>query len=151
MPVEDRPPAEVAYPALNGRAWWIGESSDALARLEALPAGFSPGDFLVGGHRCGEGAERRIVLELVSAGVGALLGASFDPAFFALAIEMGLPAVAIEEVRAIRDGDSLRLDIESYRVVNHSSGDRYVIRNLTDAELERYRVFYHGGTLGRAG
>ena len=56
-----------------------------------------------------------------------------------LALPFGLPAVEVNESLAIHTGARLRVDLEGSRVVNLSSGDRYPIRNVSEAMLERFR------------
>lgn len=123
-----------SYPALSGRAWrlpseWTG----------GVPAGFGAGDFLVGTAACGRGLDAGAVRALRAAGVAALIATSVDPAFFAAALAAGLPALAVEEALAIKSGDRLRVDIETFRVANRASGDRYIVKNLGDAEIARLR------------
>jgi hypothetical protein len=129
------PDDERSYPALSGRAWRLPEGWDG-----ALPDGLRPGDFLVGGAACGRSLDAAIPSRLRSAGVAGLIAASIDPAFFAASLAAGLPAIAIEEAAAILAGDLLRVDIETFRVANRASGDRYIVRNLGEEELRRLRA-----------
>lgn len=127
---------ELSYPALSGRAWYVPEPWFG---TEPLPAGFSRGDFLVGRTDCGREVDSGVPHALRAAGAAAVIATSIDPAFFAAALDAGLPAVAIEEAAAIKSGDRLRLDIEIYRVANRNSGDRYIIKNLSDAARDTLR------------
>src|SRR5215470_13251953 len=90
-------PPELSYPALSGRAWWLAEHPP---RADALPAGFVAGDFLVHDVHCGRGAKLGTAAALRRAGVAGVIAVSVDPVFFAEAVEVGLPAVAIEEAAA---------------------------------------------------
>jgi hypothetical protein len=74
--------------------------------------------------------------------VAALIAFSFDARFAGHALAHGLPAVEVNEALAIHTGARLRVDLEGARVVNLSSGDRYPIRNLSEAALERLRAHY---------
>ena len=56
------------------------------------------------------------------------------------ALHVGLPALQVEETEAIKTGDRLRVDIEGHKVVNLSSGDRYVIRNIYGEALDVLRA-----------
>lgn len=127
---------ELSYPALSGRAWRV---ADQALDAAALPPTARRGDFLVGGAQCGRGSPAGTAAALRRAGVAALIATSIDAAFFADALLAGLPAVAIEEAAAIKSGDLLRLDIEIFRVANRNSGDRYIIKNLSDDARQRLR------------
>lgn len=126
---------------LDGRAWILealsaneiaadttGALLEALGRLE-----LAAGHFLVLAPGFGTGTTPEgLVSGLKAAGVGAVIACSFDEAFLRRATETGLPALVVEETGAIRNGDRLRVDLESRKIANLSSGDRYVIRNLHD-------------------
>lgn len=150
-----------ALPAVSGRAWVVahkagphetsaGRSDDCWARtvahdLLAAPhpeSGhrFTAGDLLVAPDPLAdEAAGQGIIRTLRACGVAAVVGRSFSRAFCAEALASGLPALVIEEVRAIRAGDHLRVNVEAHIVANLSSGDRYVIRNIDEQELTRLR------------
>lgn len=146
-------------PYLVGRAWTLG---DGVAAEDLLPAAhgdsvqalreqafagvqprplLAPGDFLVGGLDFGHGAATRAVARAVRlAGAGAIIARSFGAVFLRAALHVGLPPLQVEETAAIKTGDRLRVDIEGHKVVNLSSGDRYVIRNIYDEALDMLRA-----------
>lgn len=146
-------------PILNGRAWAFGlgvtaelivprsrwgASAPAAHLMTAIdpdfPSRLARGDILVGGDGFAAGSiDDTPVRAIRDAGVGAVIANAFDPCFARFAVELGLPAVAVNESLAIRTGARLRVDLEGLRVVNLSSGDRYPIRNLDDGLIERYR------------
>src|SRR5215468_5050239 len=146
-------------PYLVGRAWKLGDGVDAghilapalagheLSRAApvlsgALPAtALQPGDFIVAGldFGCGD-ATRATVRALRSIGAGAVIARSFGAQFERCALDVGLPALTVEETAAIKTGDRLRVDIEGHKVVNLSSGDRYVIRKICGGALEVLRA-----------
>jgi 3-isopropylmalate/(R)-2-methylmalate dehydratase small subunit len=149
------------FPIVTGRAWAFGlgvtaelivprahwgEASPGALLMTAVDPSFpgrvDPGDILVGGQDFGAGSvDDTPVRAIRDAGAAAVVAYNFDASFEAFAVDCGLPAVAVNEALAIHTGAQLRIDLEGYRVVNLSSGDRYPIRNLSDAVLERYRVF----------
>jgi 3-isopropylmalate/(R)-2-methylmalate dehydratase small subunit len=99
------------------------------------------GDFVVAGLEFGHGnAVAATARALKLAGVGAVIARSFGTSFFQHAIHCGLPALQVEETAAVKTGDRLRVDIEGHKVVNLSSGDRYVIRNVYDESLDILRA-----------
>jgi 3-isopropylmalate dehydratase small subunit len=148
-------------PILTGRAWAFGLDVTAdvilapahradpaperfvMAAVDpSLPARLERGDIFVGGGAFAAGTDDDSgVRALLGAGIAAVVAYSFDPDFARHAFARGLPAVEVYESLAIHTGARLRVDIEGSRVVNLSSGDRYVIRNVDDAYLERFRPF----------
>jgi 3-isopropylmalate dehydratase small subunit len=147
---------------LDGRAWTLGDgvvqrqiladdqldkpaASAARHLLRALMPGFAArlrrGDFLVAGLDFGADATHPLLpLAMRAAGIGAVIARSFGAAFERAAIDAGLPAAVVEETAAIKQGDRLRVDVEAHVIANKSSGDRYVIRNIGDADLDRLRA-----------
>ncbi len=151
-----------ALPALTGRAWVFGDRlsrQDILADVYlaqpaerargALMAAVDPefssrvarGDFVVAGHEFAADVTQRVIpAALKVLGIAAVIARSFGHFFVRNAVNVGLPAVVVEETRAIRAGDRLRVDVEARVVANLSSGDRYVIRNLEDEALAVLRA-----------
>lgn len=146
-------------PILTGRAWALGldVTADLIlppARDPATPPGdllltpidpdfpqrVADGDILVGGGGFAAGTRDDAgVRAMLARGIAAVVAYSLDPGFARAALERGLPAVEVNEALAIHTGATLRVDLEGTRVVNMSSGDRYVIRNVDDAFLARFR------------
>jgi 3-isopropylmalate/(R)-2-methylmalate dehydratase small subunit len=146
-------------PYLVGRAWKLGdgvraeqilppEHADAdLAAgafvLQGVAPGLAlrPGDFIVAGLDFGCGAATKSTtraLRLI--GAGAVIARSFGEQFARCALHVGLPPLQVEETEAIKHGDRLRVDIEGHKVVNLSSGDRHVIRNIYGEALHVLRA-----------
>jgi 3-isopropylmalate/(R)-2-methylmalate dehydratase small subunit len=99
------------------------------------------GDFIVAGLEFGTGiATRATARALRVLGVGAVIARSFGEEFVRCALHVGLPPLQVEEAAAIKTGDRLRVDIEGHKVVNLSSGDRYVIRNVYGESLDVLRA-----------
>jgi len=145
----------------SGRAWAFTDNlraADVLPiRFAALPATeaarrlfadldaaladrLSPGDVLVAGHNlgCGEGGAVAAAA-LAAARIGAVVAASFAPAFDDALIALDVPALGVDAPAIFHTGQRLRINIEAGTIANLSSGDRQPIRNLTDAVLERLR------------
>jgi 3-isopropylmalate/(R)-2-methylmalate dehydratase small subunit len=100
-----------------------------------------PGDFIVAGLDFGRGAATAATaraLRLI--GAGAVIARSFGEPFVRSALHVGLPPLQVEETEAIKNGDRLRVDIEGHKVVNLSSGDRHVIRNIYGEALDILRA-----------
>jgi len=145
---------------LSGRAWVFGDhvnrvqvladrylnlpASEARQYLMAdsdLAARVAPGDFIVAGMGFASDATHRAVPEAIKAlGIGAVIARSFGHFFLRNAINVGLPALMVEETAAIKSGDRLRVDVEARIVANLSSGDRYVMRNIDDEALAILRA-----------
>ncbi|MFP6664148.1 MAG: hypothetical protein VCC00_08120 [Deltaproteobacteria bacterium] len=145
------PKAEFEWiPIISGRAWALGldvpaeligtEAALVLADVDPGLAGrIRAGDMLVAG-RFGDGiADDRPIRALLGLGIGAVLTDAIDERFAAFAAELGLRVVVLSEALGIRTGDELRVDFEGTRVVNHSTGNRYPIRNLDNDLLKQYR------------
>lgn len=148
-------------PYLVGRAWCFGDGITAEQILPAhhhergLAVGelalqgvdrefarhLQRGDFVVAGVAFGAGAATNATARALKlAGVGAVIGRSFGAEFSRAALHVGLPALEVEETGAIKTADRLRVDIEGHKVVNLSSGDRYVIRNIYGEALDVLRA-----------
>lgn len=155
----DTLPAFDELPYMDGRAWKLGDGvrAEQILAPEHAHAGLgagapvlrgvepaphlASGDFVVAGVDFGIGAASRgTARALRIAGVAAVIARSFGTAFFRCAVHVGLPALRVEETEAIKTGDRLRVDVEGHKVVNLSSGDRYVIRNLYDESLDILRA-----------
>jgi 3-isopropylmalate/(R)-2-methylmalate dehydratase small subunit len=129
----------------GGRAWVYGDNVDTdvlapgqymksgieeLARhcLEPVDPAFAgnvqPGDVVVGRRNFGTGSSREQAPEaLKHLGVAALVAESFAGLFYRNAINLGLPALVCADARRIRAGDRLRVDPESGRIENLTSGE----------------------------
>jgi 3-isopropylmalate/(R)-2-methylmalate dehydratase small subunit len=151
----------IAIPRFTGRAWvfmhHLGAETILPARAVSLApeeartllfgdldAGIAraiaPGDVLVAGENLGHGSgASAAVAALHAAGVTVALARSFAADFADAAVIVGLPALVLDAPESIRTGQTVRVDIDGGRVVNLSSGDRFPIRNLTDALLGRLR------------
>jgi len=146
-------------PYLVGRAWTLGDhiraeeilppehaerdlAAGAFVLRRVAPAlALRPGDFLVAGLDFGCGAATRATaraLRLI--GAGGVIARSFGDEFVRCALHVGLPPLRVEETGAIKNGDRLRVDIEGHKVVNLSSGDRHVIRNIYGEALDVLRA-----------
>jgi 3-isopropylmalate dehydratase small subunit len=152
---EDLRLGEDALPTMTGRAWriadqvppWVSEEQILLpphelgrmllARLvPQLASRVAPGDFLIAGRSFGSDVRHRAVpVALRALPLGAVVAQSFGIGFLRHALRCGLPALVVEEAPAIQPADRLRVDVEAHVIANLSSGDRYVIRNIDDADL----------------
>jgi 3-isopropylmalate/(R)-2-methylmalate dehydratase small subunit len=148
--------------ATTGHAWAFGDgvsSAQILAPphlgqapeaarpfvLAALHPGFAgqvaAGDFVIAGlDFAGDATHRTIPAAFKALGVAAIIARSFGHFFLRNAINVGLPALVVEETAAIKSGDRLRVDVEAHVVANLSSGDRYVVRNLDDEAIAILRA-----------
>ena len=146
-------------PYLVGRAWTLGDGVRAEDILAPEHAGkdlaatafvlhgvapdlaLRPGDFIVAGLEFGRGAATKATARALRVlGAGAVIARSFGEAFARCALHIGLPPLQVEETAAIKTGDRLRVDIEGHKVVNLSSGDRHVIRNIYGEALDVLRA-----------
>ncbi|MGB7541119.1 MAG: 3-isopropylmalate dehydratase [Burkholderiales bacterium] len=145
----------------TGRAWVFGDNIDTdimapgaymkfgieeLARhcLEALDPAFAGavrhGDVIVGGRNFGAGSSREQAPQAFKhLGVAALVAESFAGLFYRNAINLGLPALLCAETRRIRTGDRLRVDPESGRIENLSSGETLVCEPIPEHLMQMVR------------
>ncbi len=99
--------------------------------LEDLDATFvnrvNKGDIIVGGRNFGCGSSRENApLAILGAGVGAVVAESFARIFYRNSINVGLPIFECPEaVRAARESDRLRIDINKGEITNLTSGGSY--------------------------
>jgi 3-isopropylmalate/(R)-2-methylmalate dehydratase small subunit len=134
-----------AATAVNGRAWVFGDDIDTdalapgrymkagieeLARhcLESIDPGFAgavrSGDVLVAGRNLGAGSSREQAPEaLRHLGIAALVAPSFAGLFYRNALNLGLPALVCADAGRIRAGDRLRVDTQSGKIENLSTGE----------------------------
>ena len=148
--------------AITGRAWVFGDrvlsrqvlADEYLAEdvgtacrhvLETLNGQFAAsvqsGDCVVAGlDFAADATHRAVPAALKSLGIAAVIARSFGRFFLRNAVNVGLPALIVEETGAIKTGDRLRVDVEAHVVANLSSGDRYVVRNLDDPALAILRA-----------
>ena len=109
--------------------------------LEHAAARLSAGDFLVLADDGAPAAALNAALaSLRGAGCGGIIAPALSEPFVHAAINGSLPALIVEEAAAIRDGDRLRVDVEGHKIANLDSGDRYVIRNIHEVELDVLRA-----------
>jgi 3-isopropylmalate/(R)-2-methylmalate dehydratase small subunit len=160
-PYEDLRADEDSLFAVTGRAWVFGDRvsrreiladehlqdgvaacARAMAALDAnFAGGVSAGDFLVAGLEFAFDATQADIPGIFKKlGLAAVIARSFGSSFVRHAIDIGLPALVVEETSAIKSGDRLRVDVEAHVVANLSSGDRYVIRNIDDESLAILRA-----------
>ena len=130
----------------SGRAWLFGDNvdTDQIIPAEYLVTmdrkelakhafaksrpdfadGVSPGDIVVAGSNFGCGSSREHAPRaLQGAGVSCVVARSFARIFFRNAINIGLPV--IEADIEAREGDRIRVDLESGTLVNETSGREY--------------------------
>ena len=75
-------------------------------------------------------------MALQQAGVAALIAPSFGRIFFRNSINIGLPAVAVETIDGILEGDTVIVDLEDRVVINERTGDPLTIENLRGTSRE---------------
>jgi 3-isopropylmalate/(R)-2-methylmalate dehydratase small subunit len=159
---EDLVADEDGLRATTGRAWTFGDHITCEQILAAEHLGQSPeaaspfvlaslnpnfaseivaGDFVVAGlDFASDAMDRTLPAAFKALGVAALIARSFGHFFLRNAVNLGLPALVVEETGAIKTGDRLRVDVEAHIVANLSSGDRYVVRNLDDEAIAILRA-----------
>ena len=137
-------------PILSGDAWALGldvpielignSASEVLHAVDPeLAKRFARNDILVAGTFGTGTSDERPVQALIDLGIGAIVANQFDPNFEAHALNIGLRVARITEALGVRTGDQLRVDFEGSRIANHSTGDRYPIRNADESAVRNLR------------
>ena len=111
-----------------GRYMKFGIDEIAKHCLESVTPEFASqvtrGDVLVAGRNFGTGSSREQAPEaLRHLGVSALVAESFAGLFYRNAINLGLPAVVCPEAKRIRPGDELRVDYETGKITDLTTGE----------------------------
>lgn len=112
------------------------------------------GDVIVAGENFGCGSSReQAPLILKALGLNAIVAESFARIFYRNAINVGLPALECEGIsRSVREGDILRIDLDTGRVENVDTGTsfsfkplpRLILKILNEGGLVPY-IKKHGG------
>jgi 3-isopropylmalate/(R)-2-methylmalate dehydratase small subunit len=86
-----------------------------------------PGDIIVAGKNFGCGSSREHAPICIKAfGISCVIAPSFARIFFRNAINIGLPIIeCAEAAEEIREGDEIRVNLETAEIVNETSGKRY--------------------------
>jgi 3-isopropylmalate/(R)-2-methylmalate dehydratase small subunit len=111
-----------------GRYMKLGIDEIARHCMEPIAPDFAasvrPGDVVVGGRNLGAGSSReQAPAALKHLGVAALVAESFAGLFYRNALNLGLPALVCAEAKRIRHGDELRVDAETGRIENLTTGE----------------------------
>ncbi|MEM9705998.1 MAG: 3-isopropylmalate dehydratase [Pseudomonadota bacterium] len=142
----------------GGRVWLFGDNIDtdvlAPGHLMKLPArelashclkavnpvfakDVKPGDFIVAGRNFGLGSSREQAAEsLKLLGLRAVIATSFARIFFRNAINLGLPAVALDVSDAFNEGDAAQIDLHKGVLKNQTSGTEHLFPAMAPALLE---------------
>ena len=94
------------------------------AVLPEFARSVQPGDVVVAGRNFGAGSSReQAPAALKHLGIAALVAESFAGLFYRNALNLGLPAVVCAQAKAIRHGDRVRVDAETGRISNLTTGE----------------------------
>ena len=95
------------------------------------------GDLIVAGSNFGSGSGRETApIAIQLAGISAVIAPSFARIFFRNSINIGLPAVIIDTVEDIKDGDEITLDLINRVVKNARTKKEYPTLNLNGTSME---------------
>ncbi|HET7765674.1 MAG TPA: 3-isopropylmalate dehydratase [Burkholderiales bacterium] len=133
-----------------GRYMRFGIDEIAKHCLESVEPRFATevraGDVVVAGRNCGAGSSREQAPQaLKHLGVAALLAPSFAGLFYRNALNLGLPALVCAEVQRLRAGDEVRVDAESGRIDNLTTGETIACEPIPAHLIQMIR---DGGLLG---
>jgi 3-isopropylmalate dehydratase small subunit len=156
------PEREELLPTLEGRALCFGlvltadqildplhadpSAADACVRLFAsidpgLAARLAASDVIVAEEITGTlEAVQPALAALATVGIRLLVARRFAPVILRIAPTQGIATLVTDTPNVLRTDDRLRLDLDAAKIVNLSSGDRSVIRNLGDDERAQLRT-----------
>ena len=85
-----------------------------------------PGDIIVAGENFGCGSSREHApIALKAAGVAAVIAPSFARIFYRNAFNMGLPIFELKEAGEIKEGELIKIDLDSGEIEDTSKGKTY--------------------------
>jgi 3-isopropylmalate dehydratase small subunit len=99
--------------------------------LEGIDAEFAgkvqPGDIIVAAENFGCGSSREHApVAIKGVGVSCVIAATFARIFFRNALNIGLPIVeSAEAAQRIEAGDTVEVEVNSGRIINHTKGETY--------------------------
>jgi len=149
------PPANEPLPTIDGRALAfglrlgadeiVGPGGRLFAELDATLADQVAIDDVIVAEEIAGSAEtaEAACTALASAGIRALVARRFAIAITTAARRAGLLALVLDTPNFLRTGDRVRIDLDTGKIVNLSSGDRAPIRNLDDALPDSLRASPH--------
>jgi 3-isopropylmalate/(R)-2-methylmalate dehydratase small subunit len=117
---------------------------------------FKPGDIVVASTNFGCGSSREhAAVTLKAAGAGAIVAESFGRIFYRNAVNLGIPLLVCPGIgKSVKKGDILRVDLETGKVVNETSGalgegeplSEYVMKILESGGIKPLIRSQHGKT-----
>lgn len=111
---------------------------------EAIAASFPKGGIVVAGTNFGCGSSREHApIALINMGAGAVIADSFARIFFRNSINLGLPLIICKGIsKEVRDGQTLKLDMERGTVTVQETGREYVCEKLGE---HAFQILEAGG------
>ena len=129
----------------RGRCWKFGDNipTDRIVRTDMIfkpwseilkhvlescnpefPSKVQPGDIVVAGKHFGQSSGRAIAAKAMKqTKIGCIIAESFARTFYRNGFEIGMPVLECPEITAqVSDGDILRVEIESGKIVNETTG-----------------------------
>ena len=105
-----------------------------------------PGDIIVAGNNFGCGSSREHApLSIKGVGVSVVIAKSFARIFYRNSINIGLPILeCAEAVDAIREGDTVRVDLASGRIEDVTTGQSFQAQSYPESIL---RIIAAGGLI----
>jgi len=86
----------------------------------------TPGDIIVADENFGCGSSREHApIALKAAGVAAIIAPTFARIFYRNAFNMGLPIFELKEANEIKEGDSVKIDMNAGTITNETTGKTY--------------------------
>ena len=91
-----------------------------------FPKKVKKGDIIVAGENFGCGSSREHApIALKAAGIAAVIAPSFARIFYRNSFNMGLPIFELPESLEIKEGEEIRIDLDSGKITNLSTNKEY--------------------------
>jgi homoaconitate hydratase family protein/3-isopropylmalate dehydratase small subunit len=107
-----------------------------------------PGDIIVTGKNFGSGSSRQQAVDcFIALETGAILAESFGAIYERNAVNAAFPLLVYkpEDLKNMKTGDIIRIDLKSGKIVNITTGIEFSAEPFSDVQ---YEIYMRGGLLG---
>lgn len=133
------------YLPLTNKSEMANHAMEGTNRGEEFIKNVKPGDIIVAGKNFGCGSSREhAAIAIKGVGVTLVIAESFARIFHRNCVNTALPVLELKEVKEIRDGDILEVNIETGEIKNITQNKVYRAEPISELEKE---ILKAGGLL----